>query len=76
MCNLYEHNVAYQQYVDQFSQLKLPLVFPTPDAAPNFEPRQEIRPTDPAPVIRPLREGVELARLKWGFRPGAPLTGS
>jgi putative SOS response-associated peptidase YedK len=72
MCNLYEHNVSYRQYVDEFSQLRLPLVFPTPAEAPNFEPRQEIRPTDLAPVIRPREGGVELVRLKWGFRPGAP----
>jgi putative SOS response-associated peptidase YedK len=72
MCNLYEHNVAYRQFVDEFSQLKLPLVFPPPSEAPNLEPRQEIRPTDLAPVIRPRDEGVELVRLKWGFRPGAP----
>lgn len=71
MCNLYRQNVAYRQLVEEFSQLRLPLVFPPPSAAPNLEPR-EIKPTDPAPVIRPREAGVELVQLKWGFAPGAP----
>ncbi len=72
MCNLYGNKVSYRQFVEAFSQLKLPLVFPGPEAAPNLEPREEIRPTDLAPVIRPREGGVELVSLKWGFAPGAP----
>ena len=71
MCNLYEHNVAYSQFVDELTRLRTPLIYPTPAAAPNLEPR-EIKPTDPAPVIRPRDGGVELVQLKWGFAPGAP----
>jgi len=70
MCNLYEQNVAYSQFVDEFSRLRLPLVFPPPSATPNLEPR-EIKPTDPAPVIRRGEGGVELVQLKWGFAPAA-----
>ena len=72
MCNLYSEKVSYRQLFDEFSQLRLPLVFPPPEAAPNLEPLEEVRPTDLAPVIRPRDEGVELARLKWGFAPAAP----
>ena len=71
MCNLYEHNIAYSQFVDELTRLRTPLVYPTPAAAPNLEPR-EVRPTDPASVIRRRDEGVELVQLKWGFAPGAP----
>jgi putative SOS response-associated peptidase YedK len=72
MCNLYSEKVSYRQLFDEFSQLRLPLVFPPPEEAPNLEPLEAVRPTDVAPVIRPRGEGVELARLKWGFAPGRP----
>ena len=69
MCNLYSEKVSYRQLVEEFSQLKLPVVRPRPEAAPNLEPLEQVRPTDVAPVIRPAEGGVELARLKWGFAP-------
>jgi putative SOS response-associated peptidase YedK len=72
MCNLYSEKVSYRQLFDEFSQLRLPLLFPPPEAAPNLEPLEQVRPTDLAPVIRPREEGVELASLKWGFAPAAP----
>jgi putative SOS response-associated peptidase YedK len=72
MCNLYSEKVSYRQLFEEFSQLKLPLVFPPPEAAPNLEPLEEVRPTDVAPIIRPRGEGVELANLKWGFAPARP----
>ena len=70
MCNLYSEKVSYRQLVEEFSQLKLPIVVPGPEAAPNLEPLEQVRPTDVAPIIRPAEGGVELARLKWGFAPG------
>ena len=72
MCNLYSEKVSYRQLFDEFSQMRLPILFPEPHAAPNLEPREEIRPTESAPVIRPRGEGVELVSLKWGFAPGRP----
>ena len=72
MCNLYSEKVSYRQLFDEFSQLKLPLLFPPPAAAPNLEPLEEVRPTDLAPVIRSRGHGVELVALKWGFAPSAP----
>ncbi len=72
MCNLYGNKVSYRQFVEAFSELKLPLVFPAPEAAPNLEPREEIRPTEPAPVVRAGEGGVVLASLKWGFAPARP----
>lgn len=72
MCNDYGNRVPYSAYVEAFSHLQLPLVFPTPAAAPNLEPRDEIWPTDSAPLIRPVEGGVELVQLPWGLSPGRP----
>ncbi|HEY2179769.1 MAG TPA: SOS response-associated peptidase, partial [Caulobacteraceae bacterium] len=59
--------------VDEFSQTRLPLIFPE-GALPNLEPREHIRPTDNAGVIRPLDPamptgGVELASARWWLVP-------
>jgi putative SOS response-associated peptidase YedK len=44
-----------------------------PAAAPNLEPRNDIWPTDPAPIIRRLEDGEnEFAVLRWGFPPAKP----
>lgn len=72
MCNSYAARTGYREYVEAFSQLKIPLVWPEPSAAPNLEPRDEIRPTDPASIFRARGAGVELAELKWGFKPARP----
>lgn len=72
MCNLYSEKVNYRQLVEEFSQLRLPLVFPPPEAAPNLPPLEQVRPTDIAPIIRPCEGGVELVQLKWGFAPFRP----
>ena len=73
MCNDFGNNVPYSAYLAAFSQIRVPVVFPV--AAPNLEPRDDIWPTEPAPVFRRREEGVELVQLRWGFpaRPkGAP----
>jgi putative SOS response-associated peptidase YedK len=72
MCNDYGNRIPYSEYVDEFSQIKLPLIIPEGRGIPNLEPRDDIRPTDPAPVIRRVEGGVELAQLRWGFPPGRP----
>jgi putative SOS response-associated peptidase YedK len=74
MCNDFANRVAYREIVEAFSHLKLPVISPAPDRAPNLEPRDDIRPTDPAPVVRPVEGGVELAELRWGFAPSRPKT--
>jgi putative SOS response-associated peptidase YedK len=72
MCNDYGNRIPYSEYVDEFSQIKLPLIIPEGRGIPNLEPREDIRPTDPAPIIRRVEGGVELAQLRWGFPPGRP----
>ena len=72
MCNLYSEKVNYRQLVDEFSQLRLPIVLPGPEAAPNLPALEEVRPTDVAPIVRAAEGGAELAQLKWGFAASAP----
>src|SRR5258707_8434229 len=46
------------------------------DPAPNLEPREDIWPTDKAPVIRRFEDGTnEFAELRWGFPPAGPKAG-
>ncbi len=70
MCNDYGNHVAYAEYAEAFRQLGMPIRAPT--AAPNLEPRDDIWPTEIAPVFRRFEDGVELAQLRWGFEPPKP----
>ena len=44
MCNDFGNNVPYSAYLEAFSQIRVPVVFPI--AAPNLEPRDDIWPTE------------------------------
>jgi putative SOS response-associated peptidase YedK len=72
MCNDFGNRIPYSAYVEEFSDLKIPLLKPGPSAAPNLEPRDEIWPSDVAPVIRPFENGVELVQMRWGLAPSRP----
>jgi putative SOS response-associated peptidase YedK len=65
MCNEYSFKQSLDRLADEFSQLKLPLHWT--GGAPNLEPRDSIRPTDPAPVVLGSPNGAELRQLRWGF---------
>ena len=73
MCNEYRFKQSLDRIADEFSRLSLPLVWA--GGAPNLEPRDSIRPTDPAPILVGSPDGVELRQLRWGFpRPqGGPV---
>ena len=73
MCNDYGNRIPYTDYVEAFRHLQLPLT--QPGAIPNLEPRDDIWPTEVAPVLRMASDGVELAQLRWGFAPGRPKAG-
>lgn len=73
MCNDYGNSIAYSDYVEALSELALTLT--APDPIPNLEPRDDIWPTDPAPVLRLTEGGVELVQLRWGSAPGRPKAG-
>ena len=71
MCNDYGNHIPYSDYLAAFSQTRIPVKWPR--AAPNLEPRDDIWPTDPAPVIRRLEDGTnDFALLRWGFPPARP----
>jgi hypothetical protein len=70
MCNDYGNHIPYDDYLRAFSQTRIPVRWPK--AAPNLEPRDDIWPTDTAPVIRQTDEGVEFTQLRWGFPPARP----
>jgi putative SOS response-associated peptidase YedK len=70
MCNDYGNHVAYDDYLAAFSATRIPVRFPR--AAPNLEPREDIWPTETAPVIRQTADGAEFAQLRWGFPPAKP----
>ena len=71
MCNDFGNQIPYSDYLAAFSQTHIPVRWP--NAAPNLESREDIWPTDPAPVIRRLEDGAnEFSLLRWGFPPGRP----
>lgn len=71
MCNDCGNCVDYADYLAAFSQTRIPVKWP--NAVPNPEPREDIWPTDKAPVIRQLEDGTNaFAELRWGFPPGRP----
>jgi putative SOS response-associated peptidase YedK len=71
MCNDYGNHIPYDDYLQAFSQIRIPVKWP--NAAPNLQPREDIWPTDTAPVIRQLEDGTnEFTQLRWGFPPGRP----
>jgi putative SOS response-associated peptidase YedK len=71
MCNDFGNNIPYSGYLAAFSQTRIPVQWPS--AAPNLEPREDIWPTDAAPVIRRQADGRnEFVVLRWGFPPAKP----
>jgi putative SOS response-associated peptidase YedK len=73
MCNQYRFRLSLDKLAEDFNKLELPMEWA--GGAPNLEPQDPVRPTDPAPVIVARNGGVELKRLRWGFpRPaGGPV---
>jgi len=70
MCADYGNKIGYRDYVDVFREVGIELRFPP--AIPNLEPREDIRPTDVAPIIRSGPDGPEFVQLRWGFPPFKP----
>lgn len=70
MCNDFGNRVPYDDYLRAFSQTRIAVRWP--NAAPNLEPRDDIWPTDIAPVIRQTDDGHDFAQLRWGFPPSKP----
>jgi putative SOS response-associated peptidase YedK len=65
MCNDYRSRVDLQTIGQEFNQLRIPLRFP--DGMPNLEPRDDIRITDRAPIIRWNGDAAELVQRRWSW---------
>jgi putative SOS response-associated peptidase YedK len=70
MCNDYGIDIPFRLFVEAFSDLRIPLDFS--GGAPNLEPREEIWPTERAPVIAAAPAGGRLEMMRWGLSPGRP----
>lgn len=65
MCNRYGYNNPLSRLIDEFSTLG-PINW---DRLEPNTPLDQIRPTDRAPIIRPVDGGLELGMLRWGLIP-------
>ena len=71
MCNDYRSRVELGTIGQEFNDLRIPLTFP--EGLPNMEPRDDIRITDRAPILRWGGNGAELASTLLGLAgDGAP----
>jgi putative SOS response-associated peptidase YedK len=71
MCNDYGNYVDYDDHLAAFSRTRIPVTWP--DAIPNLQPRDDVWPTDRAPVIRGLQDGTnEFTEIRWEFPPAQP----
>lgn len=69
MCNRYGLKTPISEIVRVLAEAGTPMVDPPASALPNLEPREHIRPTDRAQVLRPVKGGLQLAELRWGLIP-------
>lgn len=67
MCNLYSNKVAPDAIARTFEQLGMVLSFP--GGLPNLQPREEVKITDQAPILRwRVGEGAaELVQRRWSW---------
>jgi putative SOS response-associated peptidase YedK len=72
MCNKYGYNSPLHRMIEKFRQVDLP--FDRPPLL-NIPAREEINPTDPAPIARRGEAAVELTQMRWGFPPPRPRAG-
>lgn len=79
MCNNYRSRVELGTIGQEFNQLRIPLRFP--EGLPNLEPREDIRITDRAPIVRWSAStggddgSAELLQRRWSWpgRGGKPV---
>jgi putative SOS response-associated peptidase YedK len=65
MCNRYGYNHPLQRLIDEFSKLG-PINW---DQLEPNAPLDQIRPTDRAPIIRPVDGALQLSMVRWGIIP-------
>src|SRR5258707_11248231 len=68
---IFGNHIPYSDYLAAFSQTRIPVTWP--NAVPNLQPRDDIWPTDKAPVICRREDGTnEFIELRCGFPPAQP----
>lgn len=68
MCNDYRLHVGAGTIADDFSNIKIRIRFP--EGTPNIEPRDDIKITDAAPIVRTVegeRDAGELVQRRWSW---------
>lgn len=68
MCNDYRLMVELASVIEEFENLKIKICFP--EGRPNIEPREDIRITDTAPIVRTVEgeRGVgDLVQRRWSW---------
>ena len=70
MCNDYGIDIPFSLFVEAFETLGAPL--DVSGGIPNLQPRDEIWPTERAPVILSGAAGPRLDMLTWGLPPSRP----
>jgi len=66
MCNDYRYRLPAERLVEEFREIRIPLRFPK--GIPNIEPRDDIKITDTAPIVRFADGNAELIQLPWSWR--------
>ncbi|WP_439477390.1 SOS response-associated peptidase family protein [Brevundimonas sp.] len=65
MCNTYRFQPLAEQPFEELREVGIQLVFP--DGKPNFEPREDIRIGNTAPVATRTADGVAVRMTKWAW---------
>jgi len=65
MCNDFRNKLDIAALEAAFRQLDIPLAFP--EGLPNLEPRDDIRITDRAAIVRRGPSGAELVQRRWSW---------
>jgi len=73
MCNSYEVHVAWAEYCALMQRLALGM--PTGQSEADLWRADDVKISDPAPVMRVAGNGVELARMTFAFPPAGPRGG-
>jgi len=70
MCNDYGIDIPFRLFVEAFSELRIPLDLSR--GIPNLQPRDEIWPTERAPIVRWDGAAASIDNIRWGLKPHAP----
>lgn len=69
MCNRYGLKIPITELIQVINEEAGRIIRPAAEALPNLEPREDIFPTERAPIIREIDGGLELVDLRWGLIP-------